>query len=711
MDERRAWALAAALVFAAVIGAKLAAVALNPAFTGRYVSDEIWYVSAARNIAYLLGLRPRPCSVAYATLFYNSSLSMLMYAPFNATTLNSATAVVLPWPPRGDYHATATRCCWSYPDKEGIGEYLNLEHPPLAKYIIAVAMSLLGDCPVYWRLPGVALVTLAAGLAAYALVDRVWREEGPGAAKPLAAFIMSFSPVFLLGASSLPADALAMLEPYVAGFGLLAVAAALLERRRAAYILAALSTLSKYTGVGYLAAVALYDRLSSGLGAAARRLAAYTVAVAALAYAPLAARLGIRELVEKTLGGLEWFLESRPPGPPPSNPLDWMLGLHAFPLSAKPPLAAAPNPAVYTGGLLASILLLALASRRRHYAPVAAPLPVFTLAMSLVYAAGNHTLYSYYVAAYEPLAALALAAAVAEALHPRLLYAELRSSVAAWASLPEARLAATLLGPRGAPLAAMAALVALGARGSPPPGIFALAAPHSRLDEVLVYSSLMLLAATATVWRRASPPAAAAAEAATMGWGPAAALLVAVLGVESPGAAAAAPIATGLLSAIAFAPVEPGGEERGPLPRRLAYTLLWRPRYILVAAAVYVAARALGVAPPPTIADYAAFLAGLVWLRLVGEPSAALYAALALLEPRAALLASALLLAEDRLLGAAVLEAAAYAVGGAPGVLLGLVGLAASLYRDYRLAASRLGSARRGASYRAPATPRPSQPP
>ncbi len=670
MRSTRLWAVAAAVIVSLVIGYGVARVAFNPQLLDRYVSDEAWYVPAARNLLYLAGLEPRPCRRAYATLFYNNTSVLSEYAPPGAKILESATAAVVGWPAPPGLGARETRCCWSYPNAAGIDRYLNLEHPPLAKYIVALAMLVGGDCPLYWRLPVVILVTLAAGILAYTVVVATARWLGDSVA-PAAAVLEAILSAVLLRFSSLPVDAVAMLEGFVAGFGMLSVAAMLSGRRRLAYTLATLATLSKYTGAAYLVGVALADRLERGWRSVAKGLLLSAV-VALLVYAPLAALLGPERLIRETIGGLEWFLESRPPGPPPSNPLDWLLGRNPFPLSIEPRVVAAPNPVLFAAGLAAGVYLLLVSPRRPRAAALGAPVPVFTALMSLVYLAGNHTLYSFYAGAVEPEAPAAAATVLAYLVsRPRAALREALEAVPAWASLPEARIASRLLGPRGAPLAAVAVLVALGeaGRGS---GVFAYAEPHSRLGLVALTAALLLLGATAAAWRRVEPGAAAAASLASGGYLSAASLLMLVLGAESPAAGMAAPLVYAGLASIAYTP----------------------PPYTLGAVAAYAAARLLGLAPPPGMLDYAALLAASVFLGVIGEPPATIYAAMAILEPGAALAAAALLAGEERLAALAVLEAAGYAAKPPVSTILLALGFAASIARDVLVVRRRVAGAR-----------------
>ncbi len=654
---RRLTALLIFALFAAVSFAGLSRLTLTDHPLHDYVSDEVWYVSAARNLLYILGLQPRPCPGAQATLFYNDTLSMILLGPVNATTLSNATAVVLPWPVTRDYNASATRCCFRYPDSPRIQEYLNLEHPPLAKYILALAMLVGGDCPFYWRLTAITIFSLGVGLLAAALYLSAPRLVPRGMEPSIPVLLAMLWPV-ALAKSSVSADAVAILEPFAAGFGLAAVASALLGRRRLAYLLAALSVASKYTGLAYLAAIMLWDRFESGPGRAALRALAHTLGVAMLLYAPLAYALGPERLYEKTVGGLEWFLESRPPGPVASTPLDWLLGRNAFTLYTSPEIVAAPNPALMVAGLAASLYLLTASPLNPRYAAIGAPLPVFMALMTLVYASGNHTLYSFYVAAVEPMSAAALSTAipliVKRGLQP------IREGAEAWGRLPEVRLAARLAGERGAPLAVVAVYAAAGMTGSGV-GLFA-SQPEGRLTYMAVAGAALLLASTAALWERVKPLPAALAAAGALGLLPATQLLLLLLAVrESPNISVIAPLVYPSIAAL------PLIDARVP---RVALGL-----------AAYAAARMTGLAAPPGLADSAAALAAAAYAGIVGSPPASIYTLLALMGDRGAgMVASAVLASEGLGVPAALAALAAHTWPGNP--LPGLLALAASLYVD-----------------------------
>ncbi len=610
----------------------------SPVFSKSYVSDEVWYVSAARNLAYLFGLKPRPCGgLCYVTLFYNSTVALLASRPPGAgVEYKALAAYVEGCVVRGDYGATATRCCFTYPDNEGISRYLNLEHPPLVKYILVFVMHFLGDCPVYWRLPALVLSALGVASAVYLAVLVAGRRGlGGGVLTGVASVSLIY---VLLGRSSFSAvSCFALLEPFVLGFGGLSLVAAAHGRRRLAYTLAAFAVGSKYTGVVFLASVALWDRARRGasLRNLVEPLVIVSVVLAAL-YAPLVYKLGVSRLVSETLNGLNWFMTSRPPGPAANTPLDWLVGGPGFTLSVEPRVVATPNPVVMSGGLVASLLLLLVSFALPEAALLGGVEPFFLLLMTLVYIAGNHTLYSFYVAIVEPFAATSIMAVVGllyNSVLPRLLAEGVRVLRAS----PEARIAARLAGPRGAVLAGLLALASLG-RWGPGPGVFNVVF-STRLDYALVLLASVVLASTALLWRRLDPATVSAAVLASGGVLQGVAVVMLSMGVgEAEWLGIAAPLIYPSLSAMPLA----GWGARG-----------------LVAGLVYIAALLLGLAPRPGVVDAAAAILASLYVSLALEPPASIYALLANLDPAAGLAASAVE-ASRRAVMPAVLYAAAY---------------------------------------------------
>ncbi|MEZ0394294.1 MAG: glycosyl transferase family 39, partial [Desulfurococcaceae archaeon] len=155
-----------------------------------YVSDEIWYVSSARNILEkVFGAQPRQVQGLGATVVYEGTLnSSFLEGLSRACNVSyrsdyykiSAVYVEASSPTRLECFLDGLRSAvkvndvvygWMLPDTQGIDTYMNLEHPPAGKYVLCLEMLLLGDYPTYWRIG-----PIVAGLATLALTVLAVRE-------------------------------------------------------------------------------------------------------------------------------------------------------------------------------------------------------------------------------------------------------------------------------------------------------------------------------------------------------------------------------------------------------------------------------------------------------------------------------------------------------------------------------------------------------
>lgn len=329
------------------------------AFIPYFVSDEVYYAAASYNLLEAFGAAP-------------------------------------PRPP-GAY----------YP--QWLAGYLNLEHPPLAKYLIALSIYALGYRPYAWRLPSW-IIGEAALAAAFLLGRELTKRWG------LAQYAGG-----LAAAAALAADpnfwvlhGIALLDPYAGFFGLLALYLALRAGGRGgagplaflpSTIALSLAIASKEIAAPLLIPYAVYVRRSAGGWGAALALALAVPAALYLALsAPLMAHLGLAEWLE---GGLlhtaRWDIQS---GHVPeyalgqmSTPWDWLLDVHSFYMGLG--LYASTSPPL----LLAWLAMAAYAFLARNAALSTAasfPLAVW-LALLAVYALGNHTLISFYVSSFSPM--------------------------------------------------------------------------------------------------------------------------------------------------------------------------------------------------------------------------------------------------------------------------------------------------------------------
>ncbi|MCE4614821.1 MAG: glycosyltransferase family 39 protein [Desulfurococcales archaeon] len=280
--------------------------------------------------------------------------------------------------------------------------YYNLEHPPLAKYFIGLAMLLLGDKPVSWRIPSIVL-TSTLPLLVYVAVIRYFRGAIGVLAGILASITLLFDPVIHTMGS------LAMLDPYLAFFSVLTFILAVYEKRSLAGISLGLTLSIKYSG--YFLAPFLYVLFrmkGEKPGKTLYYVLVLPVAVLLVLNAPLIIHFGVSTWISQSvIGAIEWHTTSRGPGPPASSPWGWLLNSNYFIMSFEPfRYLATVNSVVYIIALLSSFILLPMFMPGKTLYGIGALLSIW-LGYVLTFVAGNHTLYSFYTIQLSPFAAMA----------------------------------------------------------------------------------------------------------------------------------------------------------------------------------------------------------------------------------------------------------------------------------------------------------------
>lgn len=405
-----------------------------------YISDECWYVTSSVNILRkIFHVHVNSCfeNYCYYTIVLHQNCTSDMVKTKLIEMLSGKIAIVKEY---SKLNAIAIKIVKSapidnvvghfkdciadvypgvLPDSENVNNYFNFEHPPLAKYIIGSSILLFGNQPLAWRLPslfaGIMIVVFAMLLAYRTIVSvtRDFRDVIRGLVVCAAALM--FDPA-LTSMSSV-----AMIDIYVALFTIIAVY--LLVRRK--YIVSAvfvgLAGTAKLSGFfAIIPILALY--LIGVLPAYA--LATYIV-VSSTVYLilnlPLMMYLGLNGWINELLSALAWHTTSRPSGPPFTDPLGLILGLKPFVLyyvDEHPLLMAYSN--MFEGAaslvIASSIAILYVIGKRFGVLsnglldPLICSLAWLGIVFGyvLTYIAGNHTLYSFYVVHFTPLAATIL---------------------------------------------------------------------------------------------------------------------------------------------------------------------------------------------------------------------------------------------------------------------------------------------------------------
>ncbi|MEB3772604.1 MAG: glycosyltransferase family 39 protein, partial [Desulfurococcales archaeon] len=231
--------------------------------------------------------------------------------------------------------------------------YYNLEHPPLAKYIIGLSMIILGDRPVYWRIPSV-LLTASLPIIIYISIIRYVKGIIGVLAGVIAVTAILFDPVVQTMGS------LAMLDPYLAFFSALTFALAVHERKTLTGISLGLALSVKYSG--YFLAPFIYILLRLK-GEKPVKTLYYTVLIPAVVLVslniPIILHFGVNDWINQSLvGAVEWHTTSRGPGPPASTPWGWLLNSNYFIMSFDPfRYPAVVNSVVYLIAILGAAAL------------------------------------------------------------------------------------------------------------------------------------------------------------------------------------------------------------------------------------------------------------------------------------------------------------------------------------------------------------------
>ncbi len=324
-------------------------------YDNAYISDEIYYVDAARRIlVYVFGYRGQ---------LFNYS---------------------------GDTQPS----------------YYNFEHPPLGKYIIAAAMALLGDKPFNWRVPSIVMASL---IPIILYIGLAWGRGPRWALIGAAAGVLASADHILIAMGSV-----ALLDIYAAFFISLAVVSAFRERFLLSSVFEGLAWASKETALPGLLAIWILVALRNPPKKALRLVALTTViavGVFLIAYVPLFLHFGVMYVIHQTLGGYKWDLESRPPGPPTSTPSGWFFNIDPFVLSYSPLLMASVTEAFEAPSMIAAlaIFVVGVLSNRGLLRAGDVFFVAEFVGLWLVYMAGNRTLYSFYAVIFTPISAVVMA--------------------------------------------------------------------------------------------------------------------------------------------------------------------------------------------------------------------------------------------------------------------------------------------------------------
>jgi len=400
-----------------------------------YVSDECYYVSAARNILReVFGVQPSYVDSNgehHYTVFFSSipardnameNFETFITSEFNGSVVahsyTETPAVAIATKVELNYESVREafpevqiiQSGYSYPDMNNAGGHLNTEHPPLVKYIIGLSMLTLGDEPINWRIPGIIAGSITI-LLVYLIVARLIKNEFIA----LFVYLFAFTDPILRAMSSI-----AMLDIYAALFITLSMWLAMRKNYLLSAISIGLAAACKLNGL--FAAPALFLLMviqhkpplsgtrKTKLVQFARRLNNPRLYIYALIIPifiififdiPFTARFGWGWLTNNFPGNIHWFLTSKEGG---SAPWGWFVNQNAFAMNFNPDIVASVNSATYFASVIGLAFIPYLAYKvKRDYLVPGFWFSFTFLGFVSVYFLGNKSLYSFYAVALSPM--------------------------------------------------------------------------------------------------------------------------------------------------------------------------------------------------------------------------------------------------------------------------------------------------------------------
>lgn len=417
-----------------------------------YVSDEVWYVGSSKAIlAKVFGAEPRTYGWSGATIVFREAPDVdklneiaqkhgvslrTTYSKLKAVYVNGSSAGVngfISDLKKGELSSSIEDVVpgWPLPDANGINNYLNLEHPPLAKYITAIVIAI-DDNPFSWRAP-IAFFGAITAVLVFLIVREISRNVVLGI---IASLLLVADPISRMLFS------IDLLDGYVAAFTALILYFAVKRKYELSLYATIIAGLFKFTGL--LTAIPLliiYLRremrrepsfanfIRSTIFFIAKAFVMYLVALTAVSL-PLIARVGFGTWLRSSVfGAFSWHLSAKCVGagcPVSSTPWEWLLGINSFALYIVSPgevLSATVNYPLWITAFALAIFLLPVAIRGERGIAL---LSLFALGTFggyvLLYAAGSTTQYSFYAVHLAPFVYATLAYLVYKAFSAPLEY-------------------------------------------------------------------------------------------------------------------------------------------------------------------------------------------------------------------------------------------------------------------------------------------------
>jgi predicted membrane-bound dolichyl-phosphate-mannose-protein mannosyltransferase len=419
-----------------------------------YVSDEVWYVSSSRIILKkVFKLEPKqPSSLYNATVIFREKpniwelnktastygviINQVYFSKLTATYISGDKKSVESFVKSLGDKVIDVIPGWVLPDNEGINNYINWEHPPLAKYLIALVMYILGDNPLYWRIP----VIVAGVLTVIFTFLVAYRVTGSIIASLSASLFTLMDPI------SRALFSIALLDGYMALFTVIALYFALKSKYTEAILATLIGACFKFsalfTTIPLLVLLARRESVIRGRSVlvfikSLIRYSAITVlaylAILALVSAPIISYMGITNWISYgVIGAAKWHASVKCTDPAKcpvsSSPWDWFIGVNSFTLYIYPDgtyLYATGYYPLWSLSLILTVLFTPLVyTRKRLYGYIVLVFLGTLIGYIGLWIIGGRTQYSFYAVHFTPLVYTNLVYVFAEIIPRRELVKE-----------------------------------------------------------------------------------------------------------------------------------------------------------------------------------------------------------------------------------------------------------------------------------------------
>ncbi|WP_448579726.1 glycosyltransferase family 39 protein, partial [Thermosphaera sp.] len=397
-----------------------------------YVSDEVWYVSSAKNILYkIFHLEPRLSNGSYgATVIYEGYINSFRLKAdamdFNVSVradYSKLKGFYVVAPSKESFNAYLSRIReyvnvtdivpgWMLPDAERVNEYINWEHPPAGKYFVAASIWLLGDYPLYWRLPAILAGALTIVLTYLVMLSLTGNQ----------AVSLTTSLLLMLDPLSKAMASIMLLDIYIAFFTVLTTLLAVKGLLKHAMIVAVVGGIFKFSALFLLLPIVFlivrrdvrskpsFTTLILSLTLNAMLAGALFLVLTTLVSLPIASYMGFSNWVKYSLiGSFTWHASVKCTGPScpiSSAPWEWFMSVNSFPLYVYPDgsaLKASGTWPFWTSSLTLSIAVAPACFRDRRLGRLWVFYTGVLAGYILLWLMGGRSQYSFYSIQLAPL--------------------------------------------------------------------------------------------------------------------------------------------------------------------------------------------------------------------------------------------------------------------------------------------------------------------